>query len=41
MITVGNLLQIYSNAEKNIPQEILDLKCGTELYDMKYLKIRD
>lgn len=41
MITVGTLLQAYSNVKKTIPQEILDLQCGTKLYDMKYIKIKD
>jgi hypothetical protein len=41
MITVGTLLQAYSNVEKTIPQEILDLQCGTKLYDKKYLKIKE
>lgn len=41
MITVGTLLQAYSNVEKTIPQEILDIQCGTKLYDKKYLKIKE
>ena len=41
MITVGTLLAAYSNVEKTIPQEILDLQCGTKLYDKKYLKIKE
>jgi len=41
MITVGTLLQAYSNVEKTIPQEILDLQCGTKPYDEKYLKIKE
>lgn len=41
MITVGTLLQAYSNVEKTIPQEILDLQCGTKLYDKKYIKIKE
>jgi hypothetical protein len=35
MITVGTLLQAYSNVEKTIPQEILNLKVGNKLYDKK------
>jgi len=41
IITVGTLLAAYSNAKKTIPQEILDLQCGTKLYDKKYLKIKE
>ena len=40
MITVGTLLQSYRML-KTIPQEILDLQCGTKLYDKKYLKIKE
>lgn len=41
MITVGTLLKGYKNVENYLPQEILDLQCGTKLYDKKYLKIKE
>jgi hypothetical protein len=41
MITVGTLFQAYSNVEKTIPKEILNLKVGDKLYDKKYLKIKE
>jgi hypothetical protein len=41
MITVGTLFLAYRNVENFIPQEILDLQCGTKLYDKKYIKIKE
>ncbi len=41
IITVRDLLAAYSDVEKFILQEILDLQCRNKLYDKKYVKIKE
>jgi len=41
MITVRKILQVYDNIEEHLPQEILNLQCGTELYNKKHLIIKE
>jgi hypothetical protein len=41
MITIKDLFIAYKDIDKYLPQEILNLICGNNLYDKKYMKVKE